>query len=100
MKRHALGAFAATVLLCGTAFAQTVVISPEQETVIHKYVTTHTVAPVEVQGVDVAVGATLPDTVELHRVDVPDVNYSYVVVDGQTLLVEPDTRKVIKVIKD
>ena len=63
-------------------------ITPDQETVIREYVTTHKVAPAEVTGVDVTVGSTLPDTVELHKMDVPDVKYSYVMVEGQTVLVE------------
>ena len=39
-----------------------------------------------------------PDTVELHAVEVPDVKYRYVVVGGRTVLVDPDTRKVVHII--
>ena len=99
MKRISLAALALGSLLTSAAMADTVVIAPEQETVIREYVTTHEVAPVEVTDVDIAVGSTLPDTVELHAIDVPDVSYRYVVVGGQTVLVDPDSRKIIHVLK-
>lgn len=86
----------------GAAFAQTVVIAPEQETVIREYVTTHQVAPVELPAdVEVTLGATLPETVEVHALEVPDLDtkYSYVVVDNRTVLVEPNTRKVMHIIE-
>ena len=84
------------------AAAQTVVIAPEQETVIREYVTTHQVEPIEVPSdVTVEVGATLPETIELHTLDAPDleVQYRYVVVDGQTVLVEPETREIVHIIE-
>ena len=98
MLRRTLVALALGTALTGGAFAQTVLIAPEQETLIHEYVTTHKVAPAEVSGIEVAVGSTLPETVELHTLDVPDVSYRYVVYDGKTVLVEPETRKIVHVI--
>jgi hypothetical protein len=98
-----LSSIAAGLLLLGgvgLAAAQDVVIAPEQETVIKEYVTTQKTASVEVPAdVQITVGSTLPDTVELHTLDVPDVKYSYVVVGGQTVLVEPETRKIVHVIQ-
>ncbi len=82
----------------GSVMADTVVIKPEQETAIRTYVKKQPLASVKVPGVSIAVGTTLPDTVELHAIDVPDVKYRYVVVDGQTVLVEPDTRKIVRVL--
>lgn len=99
MIRTTLATLALGASLAVPAHAQTIVVSPEQETVIREYVTTHTVAPATVTGVDVVVGSTLPDTVELHAIDVPDVSYRYVVVDGKTVLVDPGTRKIIHVVK-
>ncbi len=102
MRIHLTSAAAGLLLLGGAGFAiaQDVVIAPEQETVIREYVTTQKVAPAEVPAdVQITVGSTLPDTVELHTLDVPDVKYSYVVVDGQTVLVEPDTRKIVHVMQ-
>ena len=49
-------------------------------------------------GVELNIGSTLPETVEVHRFEeVPDVNYEYVVVDNRTVLVEPGTRKIVKI---
>jgi uncharacterized protein YcfL len=86
----------------GTAAAQTVVISPEQETVIREYVTTQQVQPIEVPvDVTIEVGATLPEPVELQVLEAPDVDveYRYVVVDGRTILVEPETREIVHIIE-
>jgi len=90
----------AAVIVLGSSsilHAQTVVISPEQEVVIQKYVTEHTLTSVDVPNVDVVVGTALPETVELHRIDAPDVTYSYVVVNGKTAIVDPGTRKIIRI---
>jgi len=86
----------------GMAFGQTVVIAPEQETVIREYVTTHQIEPIEVPAdVVVEVGSVLPETIELHPIEAPDVEveYRYVVVDGRTVLVEPDTREIVHIIE-
>ena len=103
MRTHLSGVAAAGLLLLGSvsiATAQTVVIAPEQETVIREYVTKQNVASVELPAdVKIEVGATLPETVEVHKVDVPDVNYSYVVAGGQTILVEPETRQIVHIMK-
>lgn len=100
MQHKALSAFAFATLMATGALADTVVIAPEQEKVIREYVTTHSVAPATVTGVEINVGATLPETVELHKIDAPDVKYSYVVVEGRTLVVEPETRKIVHVISN
>lgn len=41
------------------------------------------------------VGTALPDTGELH--EVPNVQYRYVLIDDRTVLVDPGTRKIVKV---
>ena len=51
----------------------------------------------KIPGVELNIGTALPDTVELHEVKVPDVKYRYVVVDNRTVLVDPGTRKIIKI---
>lgn len=99
MKTRVL-AMTAAIMVMGTSsalHAQTVVISPEQDVVIQKYVTAHTVTSVDVPNVDVVVGSALPEAVELHRIDAPDVTYSYVVVNGKTAIVDPGTRKIIRI---
>ncbi|SJM33949.1 DUF1236 domain-containing protein [Mesorhizobium delmotii] len=81
----------------GAAAAQDVIIAPEQETVIREYVEKQPLASVKIPGVELNIGSTLPDTVELH--EVPDVEYRYVVVDNQTVIVDPGTRKIVKIIR-
>ena len=70
----------------------------EQETVIREYVRKQPLASVKLPGVELNVGSTLPDTVELHTIDAPDVTYRYVVVDDRTVLVDPGTRKIVRVL--
>lgn len=103
MKRFAFAAAAALIVTtAGTAVAQTVVITPEQQPVIQQYVVKQQVAPVQLPSdFDLIVGATLPSTVELHTIDVPDIQtqYEYVVVGQQTVLVDPQTRQVVQIIE-
>ena len=86
-------------LLAGVslASAQTVVIQPEQEVVIKEYVQKKPLASIDLPGVELNIGSTLPDEVELHAVEVPDVSYEYVVVDNRTVLVEPGTRRIVHI---
>ena len=98
MKVALLNAALGVALLSGVgaALAEDVVIAPEQETVIREYVKKEPVASLKLPGVELNIGSTLPDTVELR--EIPDVQYRYVVVDGQTVLVDPGTRRIVKVI--
>jgi hypothetical protein len=100
MKTHVPALAAGILLLAGTgiAAAQDVVIAPEQQTVIREYVRSKPVASIDLPGVELNIGSTLPDTVELHTIDAPDVAYSYTVVGGRTYVVEPGTRKVVYVL--
>lgn len=100
MKLIVRTAVSALILACGAfaAQAQQVVITTEQEPVITEYVTKHVVTSVDVPDVQIVDGTALPDTVELHRIDAPDVNYSYTVVNGTTVVVDPATRKIIRVL--
>jgi hypothetical protein len=91
---------AALALVAGItgAFAQDVVITSEQDTVIREYVKKEPVASIAVPGVELNIGSSLPETVEVPRFEeVPDMNYEYVVIDNRTVLVEPGTRKIVKV---
>jgi hypothetical protein len=99
MKLHLTSAVAGLVLaaFAGSAMAQDVIIKPEQETVIREYVQKKPIASINLPGVELNVGTTLPETVEVHKLDVPDVKYDYVVVDNKTVLVEPGTRKIVHV---
>jgi len=97
MRMHLTSAAAALVLLAGigAAAAEDVVITPEQDTVVREYVKKQPLASVKIPGVELNVGTALPDTIELH--EVPNVKYRYVVVDKHTVLVDPSTRKIVKV---
>ncbi|MER8390307.1 DUF1236 domain-containing protein [Mesorhizobium sp. M0045] len=97
MRMHLSTAAAGFLLLAGigAAAAQDVIIEPQQETVIKEYVKKQPLASVKIPGVELNIGSPLPDTVELH--EVPNVKYRYVIVDNRTVLVDPSTRKIIKV---
>ncbi|RWJ93876.1 DUF1236 domain-containing protein [Mesorhizobium sp.] len=99
MRTHLTAAAAGFLLLAGigAAAADTVVIQPEQETVIKEYVKKKPLASVKLPGVELNIGTALPDTVELH--EVPNVKYRYTVIDNRTVIVDPDTHKVIKIIE-
>ncbi|AZO06493.1 MULTISPECIES: DUF1236 domain-containing protein [unclassified Mesorhizobium] len=99
MKMHLTTAAAGLLLLTGigAAAAQDVIIQPEQETVIREYVHKQPLASVKVPGVELNIGSTVPDTVELH--EVPNVQYRYVVVDNRTVIVDPGTRKIVQVLE-
>ena len=99
MRLYLATTVAGVLLLAGVgaAAAQDVIIQPEQETVIREYVQKKPLASIKIPGVELNVGTALPDTVELY--EVPNVKYRYVVVDNQTVLVDPGTRKIVKIIQ-
>lgn len=81
----------------GTVSAQdVVVVQPEQQTVIREYVKKRPAASLSLPGIELNLGSRLPDTVELQ--EVPDVRYRYVVVDGRTVLVDPDTHEIVQIL--
>jgi uncharacterized protein YraI len=71
----------------------TVIDPPEN---VRTFVTTQQEPPVYLDG-EVVTGATLPDTVELR--DVPDYEYRYVNINGQYVLVEPQSRRIVYVMR-
>ena len=100
MKRVLLAA-AAVALLAGPAMAQSVVIAPEQRTIIKDYVMKEKVRPFKLQS-RVTVGATLPADVTLSPV--PETwgpafrSYRYVYTGDDVVLVDPSSRRVVEVI--
>ncbi|MFD1343925.1 DUF1236 domain-containing protein [Litorisediminicola beolgyonensis] len=68
--------------------------SVPEETVT--YVTANPVEPVYLNG-EVVVGAGIPDTVTLY--EVPDAQYQYVNVNEQYVVVNPENRRIVRVIR-
>lgn len=102
MQKYLVSAVAGLALVAGigAAFAESVVIlKPEQQTVVREYIHKQKLASVSLLGVELNVGTALPDTVELHAIEVPDVKYKYTVIGDHAVLVDPDTRKVVQIIE-
>jgi hypothetical protein len=109
MKRTLMAAGVLACLAGAPAFAQTVgvgpagtiVVAPEQRTVIKEYVVKEKVPSIRVQE-RIAVGARLPADVELRAVPPawgPTFSkYRYVYSDDHVYLVEPSNRTVVQVI--
>ena len=116
MKTFALSTMAGLALLAGVSAASAtsttvtttpggvavgttgaVTIDPSVETEVRTYVTRQNWRSVDVPGT-VAVGTELPASVELHTV--PKVErYRVTVVGGRTVLVDPGTRRVVRIIE-
>jgi hypothetical protein len=54
---------------------------------------------VDLPGIEFNIGSTVPQEVELHAIEAPDVQYRYVVVNNRTLVVDPATNTVVEVIE-
>ena len=91
----------AAALLTTQAFAQAIVVSPEQRTTIKEYVVKEKIRPHKLQS-RVTVGATVPADVEL--APVPQAwgptfgSYRYIYTGDDVVLVDPTSRRVIDVI--
>ena len=104
MKKVVLATFAGGCLLASaaTGFAQstttiveTTGAAPPDEVVT--YVQRERVPSVRVEG-DVRVGYAIPSSVELRTIP-SHKEYSYTVINDRRVIVEPSTRKVIRVIE-
>jgi len=84
------------------AMAQTVILEPDEEVVVREYVVKQPRSDVVLpDDYDIVVGSELPDTVTVTPLDAPgfEKEFEYVVVDGRTYLVDPDTRRIVKVLE-
>ncbi len=107
MKRLLVGA-AALALTAGAALATSTTtttrettVTTDQQAKVRTYITKEKPAAVAApSGVTIAVGSTLPESVEL-RIFPSDVGVTqrYTVIGGRTVLVEPSTRRIIEVIE-
>jgi uncharacterized protein YraI len=69
---------------------------PEPPAEVRTYVSEQSGEPVYLDG-EIVVGAGVPDTVVLQ--EVPDYEYRYVYVNGQRALVEPNSRRIVYVMR-
>jgi hypothetical protein len=101
MNTYFKSAVAAALVLssAGIAAAQDVIIVPEQRTVIRQYVQEKPLMSVDLPGIELNIGSTVPREVELHAIEAPDVQYRYVNVNNRTLVVDPATNTVVEVIE-
>lgn len=105
MQKFAIGgAFALGLLAAtGSAMAQTTTttvttLRPEQRTVVQEYVYRERRPSVVMENYEVRPGVVLPPTVQVYPV--PQANpYSYTIINGTPVVVEPSTRQVIEVLR-
>ncbi|TPK63549.1 DUF1236 domain-containing protein [Mesorhizobium sp. B2-4-19] len=98
MKHYLSSAAAAIVLMggIGAALADTIVVQPQDETVVREYVKKQPLASVNLLGLELKLGSPVPDRVELR--EVPNVRYRVAVINDQTVLVDPETRQIVEVL--
>lgn len=70
------------------------ILEPEPQ--VRTYIQDNPIDPVYLEG-EVVVGASLPDTVEVY--EIPEYQYRYVYVNGQPVLVEPETRRIVHIVR-
>jgi hypothetical protein len=87
---------AAPSVLLLAAVGGTAGAAAEPPAEVRTYVTSNKVDPIYLDG-EVVVGAGLPETVELR--EIPDYEHRYVYLNGQPVLVEPGSRKIVYVIR-
>ena len=82
--------------VAGVAVGGTAGAAAEPPAEVRTYVTSNKIDPIYLDG-EVVVGAGLPETVELR--EIPDYEYRYVYLNGQPVLVEPGSRKIVYVLR-
>lgn len=105
MTVRILSAFAIATLMSASAFAQTsttttTTITTDQAAKVKTYVMKEHKPSVKFSG-NLAVGTALPGDVTFYELpaDVGVTGYRYGVVNDRTVIVEPSTRKVIRIIE-
>ncbi|MBX4869704.1 DUF1236 domain-containing protein [Rhizobium bangladeshense] len=103
--RKIMLATAAVLTISSVAFAQSTVVVTDPAATgsvvlpgeVRTYVMEQNTPSVVYDG-EITVGATLPDTIEVHTV--PNVDgYAYTVVNERRVIVEPKTHRVIQVLE-
>ncbi|TPL21029.1 DUF1236 domain-containing protein [Mesorhizobium sp. B2-4-9] len=98
MKKYVTSLAAGAIVMSGigVAMADTIIVKPEDQKVYREYVHKNPLASIKLPGVELNVGTKLNDQVELR--EVPNEKYRYTVIEGRTVLVDPDTREVVQVL--
>lgn len=89
-----IGAAVGGIAGAATGGAAGTILDPDPR--VRTYIEQNPADPVYLEG-EVVVGAQLPDTVIVR--EVPDYEYRYVHVNGQPVLVEPDTRRIVYIVR-
>lgn len=97
MKKYLITVATGAMLVSGfgAAMADTIIVKPEDQKVYREYVHKNPIASIKLPGVELNVGTKLDDKVELR--EVPNERYRYTVIDGRTVLVDPDTHQIVQV---
>ncbi|MGB3416518.1 MAG: DUF1236 domain-containing protein [Mesorhizobium sp.] len=88
-------------LTASAAFAQTVILQPDEEVVVREYIVKRPPPAVVLpDDFDLSVGTVVPEDVVITPLDAPgiDTRYEYLVVDGRGVLVDPDTREIVEIL--
>lgn len=98
MKTYMITLAAGAILMSGlgVAMADTIIVKPEDQKVYREYVHKNPIASIKLPGVELNVGTRLDDKVELR--EVPNERYQYTVIEGRTVLVDPETHQVVQVL--
>lgn len=96
-------ALVAAALLAGVGYAvaqDTIIITPEQRTVVREYVVRENIDPIPDVDYDITVGSIVPAEVQLRKLAIDDFGreYEFLVTDRGTLVVDPGTRRIVDVV--
>jgi len=90
-----IGAAVGTVAGAATGgMAEGALSDPDPQ--LRQYVVEHQVDPVYLDG-EVVIGAGVPEAVEIHQI--PDYDYRYAYINGVPVLIEPQSRQIVYVVR-
>nr|WP_027062740.1 DUF1236 domain-containing protein [Mesorhizobium loti] len=96
MNKYLIMVAAGAILMSArVSMAETIIVKQEDQKVYREYVHKNPIASIKLPGIELNVGTKLDDKVELR--EVPNERYRYTVVDGRTVLVDPDTHQIVAV---
>ncbi len=99
--RNSLLAGTLLAAMTSAAFAQTVILQPEERVVVHEYIVKQPPRDVVLpDDFNMAVGTVVPEGVTVSPLDAPGIEkrYDYMVVDGHDVLVDPETREIVEIL--